>query len=70
MRFQLLNTDTQRAQAVQHALGIVGQQHIAYLGRALRQRGEQQNAIGNTLRAGQRDRARADTKGGRSINSE
>src|ERR1039457_360657 len=57
MRLQFLHTDTQWAQAIQHALGVVRQQHIAYLSRVLRQGRQQQYSIGNALRAGQGDRA-------------
>ncbi len=63
-RFQLLHIHAQHAQGIEHARGIVGQQHIAYFGRALRQRRQQQDAVGNAFRAGQRDRAaRADQWG-------
>ena len=34
MRIELLHTDTEDTQTIQHAFGIVGQQHIAHFGRA------------------------------------
>ena len=56
--FTLLRpTHTQQMQRIQHHESIVRRQQIQYLSGAAGQRGQQQGAVGNTLRAGQPHRA-------------
>ena len=54
---QALDTHPECMQRLEHARRIVGCQEVAHLRLALGQGGKQQNAVGNTLRAGQADAA-------------
>ena len=45
------------AQSIEHDAGVVRVQQVLQFGRALRQRSEQQHAVGNAFGAGQGDRA-------------
>ena len=46
---QVGDTNTQRLQGFEHALGVVGGEQIADLGLTICQRREQQHAVGDTL---------------------
>ena len=47
----------QRRQRVEHHPGVVGVEQVVHRGRALREPGQQQHAVGDALAAGQPDRA-------------